>query len=382
MRVNKVILVGVLFIILAGVIFLSNILNPIVHPVTHLFLMGSSKGKDIIFFGIMGLFLISSQIFRDRKVDSDRFLKISIVLGAIVLVAGIGLEVLFRYEMNIGLNTIFMTMENSISSTSILHTHLLKSIFGELVTHLIGPLIDKEINTGVGLYTYIPEIGKIIIFILPVLFITLLLSVRNKRFIQTFLLSFFASCLLIGALDGGLFATPAITGICGIYLIYTNGICIEKILDYIIKRKKIPEKCKIIPKYTGNLNFIIKLIKRYSPYIIAGFIIFLRFSIAFLGANIDYYEVNVTNPTENVTLNEFPIEKINYDTNKTTYIINSNYNEMELLNDLKIPLNNTCEYYTLSWNTFSYLDSTDPITQLLFELKETVDKIFHMLKLY
>ena len=382
MKLNKIIFVGILFIIIAGVIFISNVLNPIVHPITHLFLMGSSKGKDIIFFGIMGLFLISSQIFRDKKVDCDRFLKISIVLGAVVLIAGIGLEVLFRYEMNIGLNTIFMTMNNSISSTSILHTHLLKSIFGELITNLIEPLIDKEINTGVGLYTYIPEIGKIIIFILPVLFVTLLLSVRNKRFIQTFLLSFFSSCLLIGALDGGLFATPSITGICGIYLIYANGVCIEKISDYIIKRKKIPEKCKIIPEYTKNPNYIIKLIKRYSPYIIAGFIIFLRFSIAFIGANIDYYEVNVANPTENVTLNEFPIEKIDYNTNQTTYIISSNYNEMELLNDLKVPLNNTCKYYTLSWNTFSYLDSDNQITQFLLELKKTEDQIFNMLKFY
>ncbi len=367
---------------MAGVIFSSNILNPIVHPITHLFLMGSSKGKDIIFFGIMGLFLISSQIFKGKQTDSDKFLKISIILGSAVLIAGIGLEVLFRYEMNIGLNTIFMTMEKSISSTSILHTHLLKSVFGEVVTNLIGPFIDNEINTGVGLYTYIPEIGKIIIFMLPVLFITLLLSVRNKRFMQTFLLSFFASCLLIGALDGSLFATPSITGICGIYLIYTNGICIEKNWDYIIRKKKIPEKCKLIPKYTGSTDFIIKLIKRYSPYIIAGFIIFLRFSIAFLGANTDYYEVNVINPTGNITLNEFPIEKINYEPNKTTYIINSNYNEMELLNDLKIPLNNTCEYYTLSWNTFSYLDLNNPIAQFLFELKETVDKVFNMLKIY
>ena len=55
---------------------------------------------------------------------------------------------------------------------------------------------------------------------------------------------------------------------------------------------------------------------------------------------------------------------------------------MELLNDLKIPLNNTCEYYTLSWNTFSYLDLNNPIAQFLFELKETVDKVFNMLKIY
>ena len=108
MNINKSILVGILFIIIAGVLFISNILNPIVHPITYLFLMGSSKGKDIIFFGLMGFFLISTQIFKDLKVDSDKFLKITLVLGSITLTLGILLEVLFRYQMGIGLNTIFI----------------------------------------------------------------------------------------------------------------------------------------------------------------------------------------------------------------------------------------------------------------------------------
>ena len=67
MKINKTIVVGILFIIIAGVLFISNILNPIVHPITHLFLMGSSKGKDIIFFGLMGFFLISTSYLKVLK---------------------------------------------------------------------------------------------------------------------------------------------------------------------------------------------------------------------------------------------------------------------------------------------------------------------------
>ena len=48
------------------------------------------------------------------------------------------------------------------------------------------------------------------------------------------------------------------------------------------------------------------------------------------------------------------MEKIN----NTTYHVPSSYNEMELLNDLKVPLNNSCEYYTVSWNAYSYLDKS------------------------
>ena len=369
MKINKTILVGILFIIIAGVLFISNILNPIVHPITHLFLMGSSKGKDILFFGLMGVFLISTQLFKGLKIDSDKFLKVTIILGSITLILGILIEVYFRNQMGIGLNTIFMVMGKSISSTSILHTHLLKSIFGEVITNLIGPFIGNEINTGVGLYQYVPGFAKFIIIFIPLTFITLLLAIRNKRFVQTFLLSFFGCCLLIGTLDGGLFSTPAITGICGLFLMQRNGKCIEQIVDYIIKREKVCDECKIIPPFKNKTDLIIVLIKRYLPYIVAALIIILRFSIAVIGANTDYYEVDVMNPSDNIELNDFPIEKVTHDKNKTTYIINSNYNEMELLNNLKIPLNKSCDYYTVSWNTFSYLESSHPINQLYEKLK-------------
>lgn len=369
MKINKTILVGILFIIIAIVLFISNILNPIIHPITHNFLMGSSKGKDIIFFGLMGVFLISTQLFKGLDIDADKYLKITIVLGSITLILGILLEVFFRYQMGIGLNTIFMVMGKSISSTSILHTHLLKSIFGEAITNLIGPFIGNEINTGAGLYQYIPDFAKIIIILLPATGITLLFAIRNKRLIQTFLLSFFGCCLLIGALDGGLFSTPAITGICGLFLMKRNGKCIEQIVDYIIKKEKLCDECKIIPPFTSKTNLLIVLIKRYLPYIVAGLIIILRFSIAVIGANTEYYEVDVINPSDNIELNDFPIENVTHDKNKITYIINSNYNEMELLNDLKVPLNKKCDYYTVSWNTFSYLEPSHPINNLYHQLK-------------
>ena len=58
MNSNKTILVGIIFIIIAGTIFITNTLNSIIRPITYLFLMGSSKGKDIIFFSLLGLFLM------------------------------------------------------------------------------------------------------------------------------------------------------------------------------------------------------------------------------------------------------------------------------------------------------------------------------------
>ena len=62
MKLNKTIIAGLILIVFAGLIFVTDIFTPIIRPVTYLFLMGSSKGKDIIFFGLLGLFLILSQI--------------------------------------------------------------------------------------------------------------------------------------------------------------------------------------------------------------------------------------------------------------------------------------------------------------------------------
>ncbi len=98
MKVNKTIIIGLAFILLAGVIFVSDIFNPIIRPVTYLFLMGSSKGKDIMFFGLLGLFLILSQVI-DRDIDTTKYLKISIVIGSTTLILGILLEIVFRMQM-------------------------------------------------------------------------------------------------------------------------------------------------------------------------------------------------------------------------------------------------------------------------------------------
>ena len=83
MKLNKTIIVGLILIVFAGVIFITDVFNPIIRPVTYQFLMGSSKGKDIIFFVLLGLFLILSQLI-EKDIDTTKYLKISIVLGTVL----------------------------------------------------------------------------------------------------------------------------------------------------------------------------------------------------------------------------------------------------------------------------------------------------------
>ncbi len=358
MKLNKTIIIGLIFILFAGIIFITDMFNPIIRPITYTFLMGSSKGKDIMFFGLLGLFMILPQLVK-REFHHEKYLKISIVIGWVLLICGIILEVIFRLQMGIKLNTIFCAMSNTMSSTSILHTHLLKSILGALLSQIIGPFIQSDINTGVGLYSYLPSFGFLVILLIPILFATLILSIRNRPWFTSFLLSFFSSCLLIGAIDGGLFGTPALVGILGLYLVYRNGYYLNHIAFTVLGDKKSLEKNEEIQPIYRNRGFneFRYLFNRFLIWFVVGTIILLRFTIAFAGAEPDYYTVDIVNATDDIDLGNISTKIISNhtDLNKNTYYISNDYNEMELLNDLKIPLNNSCEYYTVSWNIYSYL---------------------------
>ncbi|WP_298501769.1 hypothetical protein [uncultured Methanobrevibacter sp.] len=360
MKLNKTILIGILFILFAGVIFITDALTPIIRPITYLFLMGSSKGKDIIFFGLLGLFLILSQVI-EKDIDTTKYLKISIVIGFVTLVLGIFLEVLFRLQMGIKLNTIFASMTSTMSTTSILHTHLLKSILGEVLTQIIGPFIGSGINTGVGLYQYLPSFSFLVILLIPILVMTIVLASQKRPWCINLLLAFFSSCLIIGIIDGGMFATPSYVGLFGLYLIYRNGYYINYIVGKVLKDEKLLTENKKNPPVYKNRNFSkTRLIfNRCLIYFVVILFVLLRFTVAFAGAEPDYYTVEVANPTQDIDLANINVESISHENqtglNKTVYKIDSSYNEMQLLNDLKTPLNNSCEYYTVSWNIYSYL---------------------------
>ena len=174
----------------------------------------------------------------------------------------------------------------------------------------------------------------------------------------TLLLSIFSSCLIIGAIDGGLFGTPAIVGILGLYLVYRNGFYLNHIIGTLFKDKSLLEKNEEIQPPYKNRGFseIRYIFNRFAYLIPIIFIIFLRFTIAFAGAEPDYYTVDVVNPEDDIDLGNISAEVIRSDADKITYKIDSSYNEMELFNNLNIPLGNSCEYYTVTWNIYSYLE--------------------------
>ena len=77
-KINKYQKLGIVFIFIAILLFFSNNLDLIIRPLTKPVLMGSSKGKDILFFAIFGIFLIFSNIEEGnivQKIPWPRFLR-------------------------------------------------------------------------------------------------------------------------------------------------------------------------------------------------------------------------------------------------------------------------------------------------------------------
>jgi hypothetical protein len=159
-----------------------------------------------------------------------------------------------------------------------------------------------------------------------------------------------------------MWATPALVGILGLYLVYRNGYYLTLIVGYILRDDELLESNeKIQPPYRNiGLSEIRYYFNRFGIYFLIVFVILLRFTIAFAGAEPEYYTVEIANPSDDIDFGNFSCEIIGYDNttdvNRTVYKFDANYNEMELINALKVPLEGKCEYYTVSWNAYSYLD--------------------------
>lgn len=400
MKIDRYTGLGILLIFLAVLIFFTDALNPFIRPFTQLFLMGSSKGKDIMFFAIFGVFLILSQIFEYSpnfknnrivkkimsyrfssifKLNNNTYIKISLILFVATAIFGLILELTMRYQMGISPLTTFVAMgNNNITSTSIIHSHIYKSVVGGMINSVLSSIgigVPTGINTGDALSQYVPNIANIIIVILPILFLLQLASIKNRLGPSRLLLTFTSTCGLIGIFDGGLFSVPCAGGIYGMLIVYFD----ETGFDYYGAKlfrnkgiiKKIKGKMEIIKKY--------KLIsyntfKRFIPHLFLILMILLRLSISLLGSNVEYYEVEIMNPTAtlediktnlssysilSIQKNSNNINTINNNENNANNIIihiSPEYNEEELLNSLIESLDGKSSGYFMSWNAYSYFN--------------------------
>lgn len=375
MKIDKYYLCGLILIVIACSLYFTSFLDMIVRPFFQIILMGSSKGKDVLFFGIFGLFLILSRFFEKHKLNilnksNDFYLKFTLALLIIIGLIGIITEIYIRLRLNFPINSTFVVVDPSMTSTSIMHSHVFKSVFGSIVSVII-PHIPSSIHLGNSLEPYIPNVVKCSFILMVILFITMVKSCENRSTLTRFLTIFFFSCGIIGIMDGGIFSTPGVGGVYGCLVILFNGFFIDKLSLVIsnyhkknikednsetikpIKSKSNENHSKTFKTFTNFNNK--QLFKIALPHLILILIIILRFSLIFAMAQTGYYEVNIINPDDSINLDDYGVISVEEENNRAIYHLSSNHNEMILLNSLANHLDSKCDGFSITWNAYSYL---------------------------
>ena len=379
-KINKYIPFGIILIILGCSLYFLSGIDQFIRPFSQPILMGSSKGKDIMFFVIFGITIILSTLGDNEKIynyfknlsipeilkNKDFYLKLSLVLFLFTAIAGLIVELYLRNSLGISWNTILVIMNPSLTSTSILHSHMYKGIFG-MILGMILSHIPSGIHTGSSLSAYTPDIIGSLFILIPITYIVMVIALQRRKAVPRILFAFIITIGIIGLIDGGLFGTPAIGGIYGILILMFNNEILEGISDHLtVKEERENNKNQLKDEWntikeilTGqikeNRKSTIKYLKILLPHIALILIIVLRFSIAFYGACPDSYEVNIYNTHDIDALNQYDTLNLTEHQNKTTVYLSNEYNEMELLNNLAVSLDGKCDWYSLSWNIYSYL---------------------------
>ena len=380
MKINKYVPFGIILIIFGAMLFFLSGIDQFIRPFTQPILMGSSKGKDILFFVLFGITIILSTLGDNERIcnyfknihipeilkDKGFYLKLSLILLLFAAIAGIVMEFYLRNSLGIDWNTILVIMNPSETSTSILHSHLYKGIFGMILGMLLT-YIPAGIHTGSSLSAYTPDLIGLLFILIPINYFVMVLSMQRRKAVPRIFLAFASTIGIIGLIDGGLFATPTVGGIYGILILMYNNEILYGISDYITEKEKrndlkiqLSEELTVLKSVlSGKIRENRKTAKKYFkiliPHIALILIIILRFSIAFYGACPDSYELHVDEGHDLDVLNQYNVLNLTEHGNKTTVYLSNQYNEMELLNNLAIDLNGKCDWYSLSWNIYSYL---------------------------
>jgi len=214
-------------------IFTTKFLDHLILNITYPFLEGSSEGKSILLFGIMGSILLLYPLFRFngiimKKISSlnpsfqgngNKYLKLLIIVVLLTYLLGIIIEIIIRLKLGVSIFTTFVAMDPSPASTSITHSHVFKSVLGDLIS-ASGFHVPSNIHTGSSLIHYTSPLSFVVLISFPLVYLLGLISLNQRKNRYKVILAFAITTSLIGMLDGGLFSTPALIGLSGLLGVY------------------------------------------------------------------------------------------------------------------------------------------------------------------
>ncbi|MGC9518019.1 MAG: hypothetical protein ACP5C3_10045 [Methanomicrobiales archaeon] len=335
-HLNKLNILGIILLLIGILIISTDFLDNIVLLLTHPFLEGSSQGKSILFFVLMGfslviypLFSFNGKIMKTLKevhplfgTKSRNYLKITIILIFIAYLLGLILEIFIRLDYGVSILTTFVSLNPSLNTSGIVHSHIYKSIIGAVINSL-NIYVPSSIYTGTSLIKYVSPLAYFIFILFPLTYLTGIISLNKRRDINRLVLIFALTTALIGIFDGGLFSIPAVIGLSGLLGIY------------------------FIKKPPSFSNLI-------TPSLIIILIIILRFFLLIMGTNTEYYEITVIEPANIIEIPGYDIIEMKTENDKTIIKVRSNENEKQILANISSLLKNQCSAFFISWNFWAW----------------------------
>jgi hypothetical protein len=329
--------IGIIMILFSILIFSTKFLDTLILNITYPFLEGSSEGKAVLLFGVMGSILLLYPIFNKngmimRKLiglnsvfnrDGNGYLKLVILVVLVTYLIGIVIEIIIRLKLGVSIFTTFVAMDPSPASTSITHSHVFKSVLGDIIG-LSGFPVPGNIHTGTSLIPYTSPLSFIILITFPLTYLLGLISLNQRKNKYKVILAFALTTSLIGMIDGGLFSTPALVGLSGLLGVYAI-------------KKPFSARDLLKPSF-----FIILLI-------------LLRISIGIMGSNVEYHEITFINEKSPVDLSGYTVTSVDLQGNNTIVRISIDQSDKSILTDMVNRSKGNVAGITVSWNIFSWI---------------------------
>ncbi|MBP2046522.1 hypothetical protein [Methanobacterium aggregans] len=334
MRIDRLGLTGIVLIILGGILLKTGFMDNAVATVFWPILEGSSEGKAVILLVMMGsLLLLSSlitsssrlnpKIFPGKWFNGRRYLLISLVTMFVTCVVGLLIEVWIRLKFNVSLFTVFTAMNPTPSTTSIMHTHVFKSVIGYMVS-LMGETAPHHINTGLAIIQYSSPFAFLALVSLPLAYIAGLLAMTGMRDSYKVVTSFGLAVAIIGMMDGGMFSQPFLIGFGILLFIYSA-------------------------KNSFSPRTLVK------PVLIIFLIILAGFAIEIGGTNTDHYTLTVINQHEPVNMTSYNVTDVQHIDDKTIYTLKPSGGDKEIIKKVFVDFKGKADGSFMTWNFYSYV---------------------------
>ncbi|MDY9922531.1 hypothetical protein [Methanobacterium sp.] len=335
MKIDKIGLSGVILILIGLIVYATSPLDQLVMMITWPLLSGSSEGKAVLFMMAIGSFLILNSLINTSRFltpikeraneyspDGKKFLKLTILIILLTCLVGLLIEFSIRLKYGVSPLTIFVSTNPTSTTTSPMHSHVFKSVFGHFADSL-GGLVPEHVHTGGSLYPEVIPWAYFIFVTLPLAYITGLFSLDERRDIYRIIMAFALTLAIIGMVDGGLYSQPLLIGLGLLFILYFV---------------KTPFKFRQL----------------ILPLVLIVLVALSGLGLELAGNNSSYHEIKVLNQFEPVDLSGYNVLSQEQQGNMTVIRTDTSVSDKNTLESLFKTYEGRADGFFMTWNFFSY----------------------------